>query len=123
MMSTTELTISTSAMPEGNERRRDPRYSFTADAEIVDLKSGVKMNAQTIDFSRGGCYIDTLNPLRADAIVKLRLAKCQQTLETRAKVVHSSVGMGMGLMFGVLNAAQQAIVESWLTQLTEAQAC
>lgn len=123
MMSATEIAISPSVMPKRNERRRDPRYSLTADAEIVDMESGMKMTARTLDFSRSGCYLDMLNPLPADKVVTLRLAKWQQTLETQAKVVHSSAGMGMGLMFGVLDAAQRAIVESWLTQLQEVEVC
>jgi PilZ domain-containing protein len=117
MMSAAEITMCTSAGPRRTERRRNPRYPFMGDIEIVDLESGIKMTAHTSDFSRGGCYVDMFNPLPEDTVVKLRLTKWQQTLETQAKVVHSSVGMGMGLMFGVLDAAQRAIVESWLTQL------
>ena len=123
MMSTAEITIGTSAGPGRIERRRNPRYPFRAEVQIVDLESGMTMSAHTSDFSRGGCYVDTFNPLPEDTVVKLRLTKWQQTLETQAKVVYSSVGMGMGLMFGVLDASKQAIVESWLTQLCGAQPC
>lgn len=123
MISSTEIAMSTSAIPKRNERRRNPRYPLTAAAEIVDTKSGTKMTAHTSDFSRGGCYIDMFSPLPADTVVKLRLTKWQQTLEAQAKVVYSSVGVGMGLMFGALDAAQRAIVESWLTQLQGAQPC
>lgn len=121
-MSTAEITM---GHPAGahNERRRNPRYAFMADIEIVDPESGVKMTAHTSDFSRGGCYVDMLSPLPEDTVVKLRLTKWQQTLETQARVVYSSVGMGMGLMFGVLDAAQGTIVETWLRQLREVQPC
>lgn len=81
------------------------------------------MTAHTSDFSRGGCYVDMFSPLPEDTVVKLRLTKWQQTLETQAKVVYSSVGMGMGLMFGAFDAAQRAVVESWITQLCGARAC
>jgi PilZ domain len=123
MMSAAEITMGTSAGPRPIERRRNPRYPFMADVEIVDMESGMKMVAHTSDFSRGGCYVDMFNPLPEDAVVTLRLTKWQQTLETQAKVVHSSVGMGMGLMFGVLDAAQRAIVESWLAQLSGVEPC
>jgi len=122
MLSANEITIGNSTGPRRNERRH-PRYVFVADVEIVDLKSGTKMTAQISDFSRGGCYVDMLWPLPQDSVVKLRLTKWRQTLETQARVVHSSVGMGMGLMFGVLNATQRAIVETWLAELCGAQAC
>ncbi|HTU34423.1 MAG TPA: PilZ domain-containing protein [Candidatus Acidoferrum sp.] len=123
MMSAAEMTNGTSAGKTRNERRRSPRYSFTAEVEIVEAVSGTKMTAHTLDFSRGGCYVDMFNPLPANTIVTVRLRKWQQTLETPAKVVYSSVGMGMGLMFGLLDATQRAVVESWLTQLSGAHAC
>jgi hypothetical protein len=123
MMSAAEITIANSIGPSRDERRRDPRYEFTAEIEIVDVQSGVRITAHTSDFSRGGCYVDMFSPLPKDVAVNIRLTKWEQTLETQAKVVYSSVGMGMGLMFCVLDAGQQAIVESWLTSLCGAQPC
>ena len=122
MMSAAEITIGTSAEPGRFERRRNPRYPFMADVEIVDLESATTITARTSDFSRGGCYVDMLNPLPEDTLVRLRVTKWQQTFETQAKVVYSSVGMGMGLMFGALEVTQRAVVERWLTQLCGAQA-
>lgn len=123
MMSTVEIAMGTSAGSRAIERRRHIRYPLMVDVEITDLASGMTMTAHTSDFSRGGCYVDMLNPLPEDRVVKLRLTKWQQTLETEAKIVYSSVGMGMGLMFGVLDLPQRAVVESWLTQLCGGQAC
>ncbi len=116
-MSAAEITIANSAGPRLNERRRDPRYAFTAEIDIIDLESGMKITAHTSDFSRGGCYVDMFSPLPKDVVVKVRLTKWQQTLETQATVVYSSIGMGMGLMFGGLDTLQRATVESWLIQL------
>ncbi len=115
--------MSTSPMPKRDERRRNPRYAFTAEAELADTESGTTVTAHTSDFSLGGCYVDMFSPLPADTVVTLRLTKWQQTVEIQAKVVYSSVGMGMGLMFGALNAAQQVVVESWLDQLRGVQPC
>jgi hypothetical protein len=120
-MSATEITMSTSVMTKRDERRHSRRYTFTAEAEIVDIESGMKMSARISDFSRGGCYVDVFYPLPEDAVVELRLTKWQQTLETRAKVIYSSVGMGMGLMFSLVNTAQQDTIEGWLAQSRGAQ--
>ncbi|MFZ0980999.1 MAG: PilZ domain-containing protein [Candidatus Acidiferrales bacterium] len=122
MMSAAEITIGTSAEPRRFERRRNPRYPFMADVEIIDLESATTITARTSDFSRGGCYVDMLNPLPEDTLVRLRVTKSQQTFETQAKVVYSSVGMGMGLMFGALDMTQRVVLERWLTQLCGAQA-
>jgi PilZ domain len=121
MVGAAEITIGTSAELRRFERRRDPRYLFMADVEMIDLESATTITAHTSDFSRGGCYVDMLNPLPEDTLVRLRVTKWQQTFETQAKVVYSSVGMGMGLMFGGLDTAQRAILERWLTQLCGAQ--
>jgi hypothetical protein len=123
MMSTAEIAMGPAARPRRIERRRSPSYPFMAEAEIVDVRSGMQLAAHTSDFSLGGCYVDMFNPLPEGTVVKLRLTKWQQTLETQAKVVYSSVGMGMGLMFGALDAAQRAIVESWIGQLSGARPC
>jgi PilZ domain len=125
MSMTSAFEITTDSLPGRNltERRRSPRYSFTAEIEIVDPESGTKITARTSDFSRGGCYVDMFSPLPQHAVVKLRLTKWHQTLETQARVVYSSVGMGMGLMFSAFDAAQLAIVETWLTQIRGVQPC
>jgi len=122
MMSAAEIAIGTSAEPRRFERRRNPRYPFMADVEIIDLESATTITARTSDFSRGGCYVDMLNPLPEDTLVRLRVTKSQQTFETQAKVVYSSVGMGMGLMFGALDMTQRVVLERWLTQLCGAHA-
>jgi len=39
-----------------------PRYQFIADAEVVEVGSGIKLKAKTGDLSIGGCFLDVLNP-------------------------------------------------------------
>ncbi len=122
-MSVADCVMGALPVPGRIEHRSNPRYPFMADVEIIDVESGMTMSAHTSDFSRGGCYVDMFNPLPEDQVVKLRLTKWQQTLETQARVVYSSIGMGMGLMFGSFDASQEAIVENWLALLCGAEAC
>jgi hypothetical protein len=123
MISASESTTNTPPAPKRAERRRSPRYPFAAEIEIVDPESGTRIMARTADFGRGGCYVDMLSPLPQDAVVKLRMTKSHQTLEAQARVAYSSAGMGMGLMFGALDAAQLSVVETWLTELRGVQPC
>jgi hypothetical protein len=122
MMSAAEITKA-SAEPQRIERRHDPRYAFVADVELIDAESGTTIAAHTSDFSRGGCYVDTINPLPEHTEVALRLRKSTEMLETRARVVYSSGGLGMGLMFSVLDAPAQTLIEKWVAQLCGAQTC
>jgi PilZ domain len=123
MIHAAEIDLGSSGGLRRLERRRNPRYPSRAEVEIVDLASGIAMTARTADLSRGGCYVDMLSPLPKDTVVKLRLTMWHQTWEAQAKVVYAAVGMGMGLMFGVLDAAQRATMESWIIQLSGQQPC
>jgi hypothetical protein len=50
-------------MPQ-DERRRTPRYPFTAVAEIVDQQEDLRRPSQVRDLSSGGCYVETPIPFR-----------------------------------------------------------
>jgi hypothetical protein len=41
------------------ERRYTMRYPFSADAEILSLKSGTRVGGVTSDLSLGGCFVCT----------------------------------------------------------------
>ncbi len=64
------------------DRRGAQRHPFSADAEVTELRSGLKLSARVSDLSLKGCYIDTLNPYAAGTAVSLRL----QVAEQRAKL-------------------------------------
>ena len=100
------------------ERRRGPRYQFTATVELVDLKSRMRVQARTSDLSRGGCYVDTTSPLPVDTAVKMRLTKDNRSFSVEAKVVYSLSGMGMGLAFTSADPEQVAVLKRWIGELS-----
>src|SRR2546428_8480000 len=73
------------------ESRDNPRYPFTAEAEVIELQSGTRITGRMSDLGREGCYVDKINPFPVGTIVKLRLRQ--------AKVIYAQVGMWMGLFF------------------------
>src|SRR6266852_6205232 len=99
------------------ERRAHARYPFTAGAEVLDARSGARLNARVSDLSRGGCYVDSISPFTVGTEVKLRITKDASSFSSQAKVVYSSVGMGMGLAFTVIEPEQRWILEKWLAEL------
>jgi hypothetical protein len=122
MVNTTESAIDRSAKAALLERRRYPRYECTADVEILDHESGIVTPlGRTADLSSGGCYVDTVNPLAPETVVKLRLTKWHQSFEAQAKTVYSRIGMGMGLMFVAVDSTEQATLESWIDELGHPQ--
>jgi hypothetical protein len=45
------------------ERRRAPRFTFIASAEVLAEAAGMRLAARVSDNSASGCYVDTINPL------------------------------------------------------------
>ena len=41
------------------ERRTNPRYGFTADAEVIEDGSGTRIEARITDIGQRGCYVET----------------------------------------------------------------
>ncbi len=98
-----------------HERRAHPRYPFTAGEELVDVRSGTRLIARVSDLSRGGCYADSISPFTVGTEVKLRITKDANSFAANAKVVYST--MGMGLMFTAIEPEQRWMLEKWLAAL------
>ena len=105
------------ASTAANDRRCATRSSFIAPVEMVEMRTGSRIYARTSDLSPQGCYIDTLNPLPVGAAVRLQIQRAGLVLDVLANVSSRHVGSGMGLVFGEIAGAQQAILESWLSEL------
>jgi hypothetical protein len=99
------------------ERRSYPRYPCTAAAEIVDPVSGARINGRTSDISRGGCYVDAINPFPAGTAVRMLLTKDNQSFVAQAKVAYAAPGLGMGLMFTSADPEQLWTLQRWITEL------
>jgi hypothetical protein len=121
--SATPLTLSaipltpTVASTAPSERRCGTRSPFIAPVEMVEMRTGSRIQARTSDLSLQGCYIDTLNPLPVGAAVRLQIHRAGLTLDVLANVSSRHAGSGMGLVFGEITQTQRAVVESWLGQL------
>jgi|SRR5271170_7040146 len=100
-----------------NERRRNGRCSFIASAELVHINSNSRLAARTTDIDRGGCYIDTLNPLAAGATVALRISNANRSFKAYAKVVYAQSGNGMGLAFTTADERQLQTLDQWVAGL------
>jgi PilZ domain-containing protein len=108
---------SNSAGVAPQERRASPRYAFSAAAEAVHLQTDTRLNGRISDLGRGGCYVDTINPFPVGADVKIRITKDNSSLVAQARVLYSSGGMGMGLMFTKIEPERLPVLEKWLAEL------
>src|SRR5579863_7034622 len=60
---------------ESPERRAQPRFPFTAAADVYELRSQTRVNGRCSDLSLGGCYVDTLSPFPVGAVVRIRMER------------------------------------------------
>ena len=100
-----------------HNRRCGARSPFIAPVEMVEMRTGSRIQARTSDLSAQGCYVDTLNPLPVGAAVQLQIHRAGMTLDVLANVSSRHAGSGMGLVFGEITETQRAVVESWLGEL------
>lgn len=109
-------TIAAALKPE--ERRKHPRYPFTAAAEVVESKTQARVTGRSSDLAIGGCFIDAMSPFPTGTSVVVRLAYNQRKFEAKARVAYSQSGMGMGLAFTQVEPDHRWILEQWLGELS-----
>ena len=102
-------------------RRTNPRFSFFADAEVIQL-DGTWVRGQLAELSSRGCYIDTLEPIPIRTKLRLRISDGMSTCEVHGKVIymHSGGGFGifgMGVLFEEMGAEQHSAIDAWLRRL------
>ena len=100
------------------ERRKHRRHAVMAVAEARELQSGTLSKGRITDLSLGGCYIDTTAPFAVATTVKLRITSDKKTFESKAAVVNTQNGMGMGLLFTATEPEQLQVLERWLGELS-----
>jgi len=103
-------------MPQPDERRRAPRYPFSAAAEVLDVHDDHRTQTQVRDLSSGGCYLETPDPLPPGTNVLVEIYTEHEFLETHATVAFLVPSQGMGLAFSVMQPYFADILNKWLTK-------
>jgi hypothetical protein len=113
-----ERTSSSSArLPGVRDRRFTIRYPFAADAELVDLESGKRVEGVTSDISLGGCFICTSKSLPVNSRFRLKLTRKNQAFEALVVVRIVKPRIGMGIEFCELEPPNNAILAAWIDTL------
>jgi hypothetical protein len=102
---------------QGDERRKDVRFSVSASAEMLELSTRTRLAGRASDVSPGGCYIDTVSPFPVGSSLMLTLTSAHHNVHVKANVVYSRTGMGMGLAFTEMTAKQKENLTAWLREL------
>lgn len=117
MIGENNYSSSVSSDPGLPERRKFPRYAFTATVEMVEPQSQTRIQGRTSDLSRGGCYVDSTSSFPIGSMLVIRLTKDMRSFQAQAVVTYSIEGMGMGIKFTDADAEQISILEKWVAEL------
>jgi hypothetical protein len=101
------------------DRRTHPRYAFTAAVEVVADQPGARLKTRVRDLSQQGCYVDTDSPFALGTATDVRIIKGVESFESRARVVYSQPGKGMGLMFTVVDPEKLGTLNTWIAESRE----
>jgi hypothetical protein len=99
------------------DRRYAIRYPFAADAEVLDLESGVRSEGITSDLSLGGCFVCTSKPLAVKSRARVTLKRKGESVEALAMVRIVKPRIGMGLEFIDIESTSNSTLARWLAQL------
>jgi hypothetical protein len=99
------------------DRRYAIRFPFAADAEVLDLESGVRSDGITSDISLGGVFVCTNKPLAVKSRARVTLKRKGESLEAFTVVRIVKPRIGMGLEFLDIESASNATLTRWLEQL------
>ena len=102
----------------GKERRAEPRYPVAAMAEATDAKTHTRITGRISDIGIGGCYFEVMSPFAVGNELHVRITRNQQSVTANAKVLYSTGGMGMGLIFTSVAPEQQQVLQVWVAELS-----
>jgi hypothetical protein len=120
-----DLLVGTTAEPasdankpaDSTDRRKTVRFTVSASADMVELRTRTRLSGRASDLGVGGCYVDTMTPFPVDTALVVNLTSDNHNVRAMAKVVYSRIGMGMGLAFAEMTPTQRGNLTSWLREL------
>ena len=99
------------------DRRYAIRFPFAADAEVLDLESGVRSDGITSDISLGGVFVCTSKPLGVKTRVRVTLKRKGESVEALAIVRIVKPRIGMGLEFLDIEPISNPVLTRWMERL------
>jgi c-di-GMP-binding flagellar brake protein YcgR len=102
-------------------RRYSVRCPFLADAELLELQSGSRVNGVTSDISPGGCFVCVRRTLEVGAQVRGTLTYEGQKVKMLAVVRVVKAQVGMGLEFLDIDPDSEATLLTWIEKLRKSR--
>lgn len=97
-------------------QRSGLRYRFVATIEVLDPKTGAKVESNTSNLSSYGCHVSTESPFQPGTMVTLTISANGKIFRSEGKVIYSIRKEGMGIRFDNIHSGEQIILNEWLLQ-------
>ena len=98
------------------QRRRNPRYAFIANAELFEPATRMRIATRVSELSMQGCYLDMLNPFPEDTVALVRISADDKVFETKVRVVYAHSNLGVGLVFLDPDPKNVEVLNSWIDE-------
>jgi len=98
------------------QRRRNPRYAFIANAELFEPKTQMRIATRVSELSLQGCYLDMLNPFPEDALALVKISVGKTVFETKVRVVYAHSNLGVGLVFLEPDPKNVEVLKAWIEE-------
>ena len=104
-----------------DERRRTPRFPFTATVEVIETGAPAGIAARVTELSLYGCYVEISNPLAKGAHAVLKIYSEGRYFESQGTALYSRPSHGMGVGFLNVNPHYLTVLKRWLIEAAHAK--
>jgi PilZ domain len=100
-----------------NERRRAPRYSLIATAEIIEPQTNLRLKGRTSDLSLVGCFVEMRNALPVRTEIRVQIIHNDVIFSALGVIASCQPNRGMPIKFTDVQLDQHEILQGWLAAL------
>jgi hypothetical protein len=97
------------------EHCRAPRHRHGWAIEVIDIQSGIGLEATTGDIGLFGCFVETATPFRGGRRIALKITHDNRTFSAAGEVTYALADRGMSIAFTALAPGDYAILKEWLS--------
>jgi hypothetical protein len=104
-----------------DERRRTPRFPFTATVEVIEQGAPAGAPGRVTELSLYGCYVEISTPLAKGAHAVLKVYSEGRYFESQGTVLYAQPSQGMGIGFQNVNPHYLTVLKRWLIEAAHAK--
>lgn len=97
-----------------NARRRTPRYSFAATAEITADNPKASATANVSELSLRGCRLDMKNPFPLSVPITLKISAQGELFHSKGRIIYLQPGIGACVSFQAMDPQSRVVLKHWL---------